>query len=140
MQGTYFSLFIALAACAAAYPRPATHPDGASIARGIMKRSTPASPDVARRAELALEAYRKRDDDLAESVNYIFVLEKSNSGVDAYSDEVNAVTDPATVLGKRSEDLAESVNYIFVLEKSNSGVDAYSDEVNAVTDPSTVLG
>lgn len=85
------------------------------------------------------------DEDVAASVNYILVLEKETSSkMDAYQDEVDAVSNPADVLGRRSvsdEDVAASVNYILVLEKETSSkMDAYQDEVDAVANPADVLG
>jgi hypothetical protein len=124
MKFTQSLLLATLAAFTAALPTTITRTPAA----------LPDSKNMIHRAEHAINAYRKRNGDLAESANYIFVLEKDTA---AYSDEVKAVDDPATVLGKRGEDLAESVNYIFVLEKDTK---AYADEVGAVADPATVLG
>lgn len=90
--------------------------------------------------------HNKRDnEDLStvDAVNYILVLHKTTDGVSAYDDEINAVANPADVLGKRdTEDLStvDAVNYILVLHKTTDGVSAYDDEINAVANPADVLG
>lgn len=107
-----------------------------------MKRSAFQKSELLKRASSVVGANNKRADDIAESVNYILVLLKADDvHADAYQEEVDAVADPATVLGKRTDDIAESVNYILVLLKDDdTRADAYQDEIDAVANPADVLG
>jgi hypothetical protein len=75
-----------------------------------------------------------------DAVNYIVNLHKTTDGISAYDDEINAVSNPADILGKRNDDNIDAVNYIVNLHKTTDGVSAYDDEINAVENPVDVLG
>ncbi|KAI4157496.1 MAG: hypothetical protein LQ342_008250 [Letrouitia transgressa] len=134
MKATFSLFFAALAVSTIALAQPHR--------AMTMKRSEFKDSELLKRASSVVDANNKRSDDVADSVNYILVLLKdSDTRTDAYQDEIDAITDPKTVLGKRSDDVADSVNYILVLLKdSDTRADAYQDEIDAVTDPKSVLG
>ena len=107
-----------------------------------MTRSEFKNSELLKRASNVVGANIKRADDIAESANSVFAFIKNDDGrTDAYQDEIDAVADPASVLGKRADDVAESVNYILVLLKDDDArTDAYQDEIDAVSNPAEVLG
>lgn len=146
MKATFFTILAALAVSAIAAPFQAAARTSNALAQPnramTMKRSEFKNSELLKRASSVVGANNKRGDDIAESVNYILVLLKDDDArTDAYQDEVDAVADPASVLGKRADDIAESVNYILVLLKDDDAhTDAYQDEVDAVANPAEVLG
>ena len=146
MKVTFFTILAGLATFALAAPFQAAARSSNAVSHVdkamTMKRSAFKDSNLLKRASNVVGAKSKRDDDIAESVNYILVLLKDDDEhADAYQDEIDAVEDPSTVLGKRDDDIAESVNYILVLLKDDDEhADAYQDEIDAVTDPATVLG
>lgn len=146
MKVSFFTILAALAASAIAAPfQAATRTSNAvpHVNKAMtMKRSAFKDSNLLKHASSVVGGKSKRDDDIAESVNYILVLLKDDDEhADAYQDEIDAVEDPSTVLGKRDDDIAESVNYILVLLKDDDEhADAYQDEIDAVADPATVLG
>ncbi|KAF3038998.1 hypothetical protein E8E12_004919 [Didymella heteroderae] len=139
MKASLFTLLAAFAAGAITSPIPASDTKAPAkvikMARSVFERSTLAKYDRLVRSEQA-----KRNDPIADSVNYILVLQKDSTETpDAYQDEVDAAN-PADILGKRADPIADSVNYILVLQKdSNETPDAYQDEVDAA-DPAEILG
>ena len=146
MKATFFTVFATLAVSAIAAPFQAAARTSNALAQPnrvmTMKRSEFKDSELLKRATSVVGANNKRADDIAESVNYILVLlAEDDTRTDAYQDEVDAVSNPAEVLGKRADDIAESVNYILVLlAEDDTRTDAYQDEVDAVANPAEVLG
>lgn len=106
MKATFFTIVAALAACTVAAPfqaaaRSSNVPAPAHANKAItMKRSAFQNSDLLKRASSVVGANNKRADDIAESVNYILVLLKDDdTRADAYQDEIDAVANPADVLG-----------------------------------------
>ena len=129
MKATFFTIFAALAASAIAAPFQTVASSSNALVQPhravTMKRSQFKNSELLKPAMVG--ANNKRADDTAEAV--------IGSGVknDAYQDAVDAVTDPASVLGKRANDIESVIDPII----KN---DAYQDAVDAVADPASVLG
>ncbi|KAL9035441.1 MAG: hypothetical protein Q9214_006579 [Letrouitia sp. 1 TL-2023] len=140
MKSTYFSVIAALAVSTIALPQ--------SHRAMTMKRSEFKDSELAKRISDVVNANNKRSDDITDSVNYITTFFREKDGhPDPYQDEIDAVTDPKSVLGKRSDDatnsddITDSVNYITTFFREKDGhPDPYQDEIDAVTDPKSVLG
>jgi len=139
MKSTFFTLLTTFAACAVASPIPAAERRAPSKVM-TLPRSAFEGSGLAKYDRLVRSVQAKRNDPIADSVNYILVLQKDSSdGADAYQDEIDAA-DPSKILGKRSDPIADSVNYILVLQKDSSdGADAYQDEIDAAK-PADILG
>ena len=145
MKATFFTIFAALAASAIAAPLKMAASSSNALAQPhsamTMKRSEFKNSELLKRGSNVVGANNKRADS-AESVNSIIRFVGDDDGrTDAYQDEVDAVTDPASVLGKRADDIPASVNsLIAVVENDDEHTDAYQDAVDAVADPASILG
>ena len=146
MKATFFTILATIAVSAIAAPFQAAARTSNALAQPsrtmTMKRSEFINSELLKRATNVVGANNKRADDIAESVNYILVFFKDDdTRTDTYQDEIDAVAEPASVLGKGADDIAESVKYILVLFKDDDArTDAYRDEIDAVANPADVVG
>ncbi|KAL6713722.1 hypothetical protein ACLMJK_008214 [Lecanora helva] len=82
----------------------------------------------------------KRADNEPDSVNVLRPFD-DDARNDPYQDEVDAISDPASVLGKREDAEPDSVSrFVDNSKDDESRKDAYQDAVDAVADPADVLG
>ncbi|QDS74193.1 hypothetical protein FKW77_002116 [Venturia effusa] len=85
-------------------------------------------------------------DSTVDAVNYILKVGATADSPTAYEDEINAVKNPADILGKRDEASTEvdstvdAVNYILKVGATADSPTAYEDEINAVKNPADILG
>jgi hypothetical protein len=139
MKASLLTLLTAFAASAIASPIPSAATN--APARVIkMTRAAYEHSNYAKYDRIVRSVRAKRNDPIADSVNYILVLQKDSTETpDAYQDEVDAAN-PADILGKRADPIADSVNYILVVQKDSTDTpDAYQDEVDAAN-PAEILG
>lgn len=100
MKATFFTVLATLALSAIAAPFQAATGTSNAHAQLNMKRSEFKNSELLKRASDVVGANNKRDDDIAESVNYVFIVFRDgDEGTDAYQDEIDAVANPADVLG-----------------------------------------
>ncbi len=104
MKATFFTVLATLALSAIAAPFQAAA--GTSNAHAqpnramTMKRSEFKNSELVWGTSDVVGANIKRDDDIPESVNYIFVVFRDDDErTDAYQDEIDAIANPADVLG-----------------------------------------
>ena len=140
MKATFFTIFAALAVSATAAPLQTAASSSNALAQPpramTMKRSEVKNSELLKRASNVVGANNKRADDTADA--FFAVVKNDDGRTDAYQDAVDAVTDPASVLGKRADDAADA--FFAVVKNDDGRTDAYQDAVDAVTDPASVLG
>ena len=103
MKATFFTIFAALAASAIAAPFKMAASSSNALAQPhsamTMKRSEFKNSELLKRASNVVGAKNKRGD-TAEGINSIIRVVGDDDGrTDAYQDEIDAVSNPAEVLG-----------------------------------------